>query len=1060
MDRTARRGLALLIVVAILGVMTVLATCFVTVARLERRASQQRLNGTKAFLLARSGLEDALARIHAGQDPDFAVSRFRGADRDANGMISVPEGAFYPRGVGDPDPPARKALRPTWAALMPGTPTAALAGWGYSGRMDAGAGSQYSLKTSGEGFYVNGGDPQAGPEEGYNAVLRRILGTLAEALDRVDGDDDAFPADEPDGWALIDARPASGWRSLEEITATLRWNSARTAALRPYLLFQAWTDKRVIAPNVPDELRDQLLEGNWKDYASWGELRLERSNSSADSKAPGFERIRGRNVGRAPVSLAWAARHPPALIALLSWLYAVYLEEEPFTDGSTWHVGARPHYVCGMTDSAVGSLWWAQLENRWNATDDCHLAAGVLQAGGAQVSTWQEFEALVDTIPFPLEHTDTQIQAKRDLIKANFNPNSNLNKFNPDRSVWRTVDKSDLMAYSTEFSLSPLQPVVLESCGRILGPRGEFLAERTLKATASPGVLRLSTQKEFVCESLGNLDFPGDETSIRLPGHPRFVSESRGDSRTWGHRLDARGTDPSSYLNGISQGASVQSYPEACYGDPGLRMRPADFDGRIAPATLETPDGTYYAVNAPARRMMMLGRFDDGFDLDFARGSSQCLAPWNSPSRPPGDNNLQLVGREDGWYELANGVWHASKPSTLYPDGAYSEEQRAVGWLDRGNAHGFHGLMSFWVKNSFSFVGKFTPDFEDDPYSRARGRNYVHWTAFGSGSGHPYDDSQFFFIGECNRDGIPNVCAHFQIGRVAMRDHEIEHQFRTASTDPAPHRWRLVTLFWDFRSPTRDDSGRMILDTADIASEDLYHPESPVAADLAEDITRDDGDGPHAIILGCMNEMDATMLMCCGGGADATFDEFAIWDFGGSIPVADPADPTSFEDFAPGSIPEDLASARWQEGRYYLGSAYTSIDAPAVDDQAPSWLSGPVRLPAGSRILRVEWTFRKANDLPELSGDFAEISLANEIGDGYAGTASASRSTSAAGWTSAVQRWNAAVLLKASFRLQAVFRRVNALPDGTPLLDAPSLDDLTVVWIPPAGPRLLEWKPE
>jgi len=61
-----RKGLALLIVVGVLGILAMLAMAFLTMAQLERRASAQRLYATKALLLARSGVEDALARIATG----------------------------------------------------------------------------------------------------------------------------------------------------------------------------------------------------------------------------------------------------------------------------------------------------------------------------------------------------------------------------------------------------------------------------------------------------------------------------------------------------------------------------------------------------------------------------------------------------------------------------------------------------------------------------------------------------------------------------------------------------------------------------------------------------------------------------------------------------------------------------------------------------------------------------------------------------------------------------------------------------------------------------------
>ena len=65
------RGFALLVVVGVLGGLSVLAAAFVTMAQMERRASEQRVHATQAFLLARSGIEDALARLAAGQQTGY-----------------------------------------------------------------------------------------------------------------------------------------------------------------------------------------------------------------------------------------------------------------------------------------------------------------------------------------------------------------------------------------------------------------------------------------------------------------------------------------------------------------------------------------------------------------------------------------------------------------------------------------------------------------------------------------------------------------------------------------------------------------------------------------------------------------------------------------------------------------------------------------------------------------------------------------------------------------------------------------------------------------------------
>ena len=166
-----RRGLALLVVVGILGVLMLLAVAFVAMARLERKASQGRTNATRALFLARSGIEDALARIHAGQDPSLLASRYGGEDADlSGGALDADERAqeTFRIGVADGDLcPVRGALRPSFfvADRATGRPGRVAVGGrmkGYSGCLSgdhAPLGNVYALKVVDESgkINVNGG---------------------------------------------------------------------------------------------------------------------------------------------------------------------------------------------------------------------------------------------------------------------------------------------------------------------------------------------------------------------------------------------------------------------------------------------------------------------------------------------------------------------------------------------------------------------------------------------------------------------------------------------------------------------------------------------------------------------------------------------------------------------------------------------------------------------------------------------------------------------------------------------------------------------------------------
>ena len=318
------------------------------------------------------------------------------------------------------------------------------------------------------------------------------------------------------------------------------------------------------------------------------------------TKAPDFERaLNGLIVGRAPVDLAWARHSRPVLIALLAGLKGLYLDD----------------VSSDVVENRIGELRSAEIANTWSAADDCHVAVRALLDCTGALESWSQWNVFCDTIPFT--GTAVAVQAKRDILKANFNPNTDLNKFNPNPSLWKTVDKGDLLAYSTEFSLLSVQPLTLESVGRLMGNGGGLLAARNLRVTLSgPSVVRLGTQREFVCGNLGSLDLPGDETGVRLPGAAAFLSLNEGAGKAWGHRL----------ANLAGKGAALQSYPEPCVDVGGsgtaLSMSPADYDGNLQLATIETPTDALYTVTATTHDMKMLGRFDDGFDLT-----------WRTPTR-------------------------------------------------------------------------------------------------------------------------------------------------------------------------------------------------------------------------------------------------------------------------------------------------------------------------------------------------------------------------------------------------------------------------------------------
>lgn len=1051
MSPRSPRGVALLLVAGVLSVIAVLGVTFVVLSGLERQAASRRVQASRAVLLARSGLEEVTARLDCGQDPEDPAAAFAGEDWDGDGMLGPLEAAaevHHPGALDREACPLRHALRPSFHARAGGNPALAVVEGrprGYSGRLGSGA---YALRVaSGGGFYVNGGDPAAPPVAGYNAVLMRLLGTLAEAMDREDGLDDGLPVNGTDGAALVRARPAGGWRDWESVRdLALGGSQAKLDALKPSLALEAWVDLKVAAPNPVSLSLPAVVH-------SWGEIRQARASGLGGSLAPDFERLNGQVVGRAPVDLSWARRRRPALIALLADLEGIYLDIDAATgtsyQQSSWSSGTYSTWetlsdVLGTMRSASLALDWAQ------PTDDCRATADRLLASGAPLDSWQGWNVFCDALP--MTGTTAEAQAKRDILKANFNPNTDLNKFNPDPTLWRSVDKQDLRVYSTEFILQPVRGIEVESEGRVLDAGGRVLAAARLKARFAPsGVIRLTTQREFHAEDLGDPGRAGDESDLRLPGYRAagaapFLSESRGTARTWGHRLGMGGVYPGTWMDGDSGGLGLQTYPEACVdAGSGLSIGPADYDGRLQLATLETATDDRY-VPEPGQ-MMMLARFDTAWDLDVFRGVDGACVP-----------DVQQVTRS----ELDHGLMHPAKFGTLHPDGAYSEWERAPSFPDKGNASGFHGVISFWVKPNYA-------DIVQQPgwVQKARGRCLVYAMNANAGSGTWYDHTHFFSIGDYRHWALGGNMLAEARGYAAWI--ESGHWSSDTAKEFCPKSpplaaggrgWRLLTLGWDLKAPTANEIGEMVVNgggPGEVGSTVWYMPSSSPGS--AQDLTQNDYWGAHRLWLGMRhfgidpNFEGNQWLWYNGRGADSTYDEFAIYDLGGSD--FDPVSGTSTA-CLPDTVPATLADNRHAEGRYYKGAVHQPVDLTStpVPDEAAAWFSAPIPLPPGSFIQRIGWAWYRPAALPD---DYAEIELVDLPGTGYLWLPIESRSTSAGGWSADRADWKVGRSAPAPFRIRAVFRRVTPLDPDQPILDSPVLDDLTVVYRPATGPACSMW---
>ncbi len=1059
-----RNALALILVVGVLGVLAILSICFITLARLERRASQQRIHQTQALLLARSGMEDALARMGMGQDSMADASRYLGEDWDADGLLNGSEiGAevFRP-GVLDRDRcPPRYALRPSWAHRDASGPVLTPVDGrhrGRSGRLSD-EGLSYVLKVSGEdGLYVNGGDlSSAGEHAGtYDTVLKRLLGNLAEELGAL--------LTRADGEGLVILRPTGGWTDFNQAASRLGWTEAQAEAFQPYLAFQAWVDRKVIRPNLkatwnPPAGDDDLaspppapyLPAGYQSADAWAEIKVGKSddppngfgtawsglrtfNIRTNSYAPDFERdLGGRVVGRAPVDLNWARDKTPVLRALLKDLAGVLLSDTDqrlstiaLAPTLSWNFGP----VHQLERGYVGIFFKATL-----STTDVDAVVSALGAHTgfptwaldypdwdrtASFDSWDEFHRFVDLKLSGLT------RGKRDLIKANFNPNSDLNKFNPGETFFKSIDKSDLTVYSTEFSLrSPLRRVA--SLGRVLDPSGRLLAQRTLSVSVAHHQLRLTTQSEFCAGNLGVLDLAGDETSFRRPGTPGFIAQTDSPDPSWGNRW------PPISPAASTQGLSLQTYPEPQW--PGLLPcpPPAAYDGHLELASLATP--------AADPGLTFLATWDSGYNATAAAGLAGC-----SLDTGHGSIARSLLG--------FGPAGPTAQLNMLYPDGCYSETMRTPGYQAPGNiGDGLQGILSFWVKPAFG------PDFYGN--RSARGPLFLNLMRIGTLVPGPsgIEQSQAFMLGSRQAKEYPfqYQWGGFVENRYMSPDANSENASEFSSPTPfwSAHRWYLMTFQWNLRATARADFANFCVNDS-IPNAWSYGTDldgggpDPLLNNLGANCYRTDSTiGPPSFYLGIRG-----FSWFVKGAADATFDELAIY-----------SRTTAMTESA------TLATTRFRTGRYVK-------EDEALDPATPEFTSCVIPLPAGSRIVRADWTLVLPRPLKAFQHlpDTSPWPSANRA---YFGTGTDPLSGETAGATLTLMDASGAPLAGrlsrsgeaplVSIPAGGLKVGVNLMPrlgdnqgawakGSAPLLESPCFDDFTLVYTLPQGPRALTWR--
>lgn len=260
-------------------------------------------------------------------------------------------------------------------------------------------------------------------------------------------------------------------------------------------------------------------------------------------------------------------------------------------------------------------------------------------------------------------------QAKADLLKASANPNTDLNKFNPNPTMARLIDKSDITVHTTEFCFQPQGYFEIESTGIVtrLVPKATEISKRKGEFTIS-GLKKIrQVLKLFdVYQETTQQDF------------------SRG---TMSHSAKGYSSHKNKTLQ-IYPEPDIEEYSEKCSGD-----------GQIMRATLQNN-----SRNKEKNELLTFQHhFDNGLKADYSAGKPL-------PVEETGDTGTEVLFKRPNQQSLFNQT--GDGPGSVYPDGVYSEAFSCPAYQTENNLvdayvherlfgeKRFRGTITFWIKPS------------------------------------------------------------------------------------------------------------------------------------------------------------------------------------------------------------------------------------------------------------------------------------------------------------------------------------------------------------------------
>ncbi len=347
------------------------------------------------------------------------------------------------------------------------------------------------------GHAVSGPGPVTSPRQGEFYTLRAIdcasqlnVNDRNADLGRILDNLGAITGTGAIGKAILAARPARGYTDKIELLARAFGGDVRRfARVSDFLTCHGWVD--------PSTVRWFRRASRWK----------------SEPRAP-------LNVNTASVEV---------MAAVLTGLRAEYPVRDAESRVMRWkEVGPIPEGTARRLAEHIAAQRTRFGQGRWSFNDWMHFCIEV-----------------IDSAAF-------LTQPEKDLVKASFNPSSDIRKLNPDRILvepnpetdpasWTGIDKSDLVTGGTEACFASMGYYEITAIGRVV-ESGRTVAEHEVQTTCRLfDVIRATTQRDFEQDRewhdarFGAL--VSDEGLPAVVSGPEYPYASMGGYRSYGLKL-------------------------------------------------------------------------------------------------------------------------------------------------------------------------------------------------------------------------------------------------------------------------------------------------------------------------------------------------------------------------------------------------------------------------------------------------------------------------------------------------------------------------------------------